>query len=148
MADGPVLLRRCSAVVVVDSGSAEDCFDETLAEMGLSAARTVASLGKWGVLSRLVGEDPKSGVAYVGACSILHNALLMREDYSALADESEARSLSSEYDGFGFYDRGDDVESSAESVRASLVRRALAEKAKEIRDSKQNKSLVLQSSDT
>lgn len=28
-------------------------------------------------------------VAYIGACSILHNSLLMREDFSALASEFE-----------------------------------------------------------
>ncbi|KAL8209233.1 hypothetical protein R6Q57_008645 [Mikania cordata] len=51
--------------------------------------RTVDSLKKWGVLSKPIKEEIKTMVAYIGACSILHNALLTREDYSCLSDKSD-----------------------------------------------------------
>ncbi|XP_020208163.1 protein ALP1-like isoform X1 [Cajanus cajan] len=55
--------------------------------MRLPALRTAASLRNWAVLSQPLAEDPKMTVAYIAACSILHNCLLMREDFSALASE-------------------------------------------------------------
>ena len=41
------------------------------------------------MLSQPVSEDVKMVVAYIGACSILHNGLLMSEDFSALASGFE-----------------------------------------------------------
>lgn len=70
-------------------GSVEADFNSALQVMRLPALRTVASLRNWGVLSRPVSEDVKMVVAYIGACSILHNGLLMREDFSALASGFE-----------------------------------------------------------
>lgn len=66
-------------------GSVEGNFNEVHGLMRLTALRTEASLRNWGVLSKPVKEEVKMAVAYMGACSILHNSLLMREDFSALA---------------------------------------------------------------
>ncbi|KAI3441395.1 uncharacterized protein J3R85_002686 [Psidium guajava] len=69
------------------TGSCEACFNVAHSLMLMPALKTIASLRNWGVLSRPIKEDSRTAVAYVGACSILHNALLMREDYSALCTE-------------------------------------------------------------
>ncbi|VFQ72542.1 unnamed protein product [Cuscuta campestris] len=53
----------------------------------LSALKAIASLRKWGVLNRSIEVEDKVAVAYIGASSILHNMLLMREDFSAFFDE-------------------------------------------------------------
>ncbi|MED6216171.1 hypothetical protein PIB30_005052 [Stylosanthes scabra] len=47
------------------------------------------NLRNWDVLGGPIWEEFKVAVAYIGACSILHNGLLMREDFSALASEIE-----------------------------------------------------------
>lgn len=67
----------------------EENFNAAHELMRIPAFRTDASLRKWGVLSGPVREEVKMAVAYIGACSILHNGLLMREDFSALASEFE-----------------------------------------------------------
>ncbi|KAK8564278.1 hypothetical protein V6N13_005490 [Hibiscus sabdariffa] len=54
--------------------------------MCASALKTVASLKNWGILNRPMHEEFKAAVAVIGACSILHNVLLMREDDSALCE--------------------------------------------------------------
>lgn len=66
-------------------GSVEESFNKAHGVMRLSALRTAASLKNWGILKRPIREEVKMAVAYIGACSILHNSLLMREDFSALA---------------------------------------------------------------
>lgn len=69
-------------------GSAEEDFNAVHGEMCRPVRRAVVSLNKWGVMGRLAEEeDAKMAAACVGACTILHNVLLMREDYSALATE-------------------------------------------------------------
>ncbi|RZC24297.1 Protein ALP1-like [Glycine soja] len=70
-------------------GSAEENFNSAHQIMRLAALRASASLRNWGVLRKPVTEELKMAVAYIGACSILHNSLLMREDFSALASEFE-----------------------------------------------------------
>lgn len=70
-------------------GSNEEMFNAKLEFMRISMAKTVASLKNWGVLSRPIDEEVRNVVAYVGACSILHNALILREDYSGLCDQVE-----------------------------------------------------------
>lgn len=70
-------------------GSPEAAFNSAIQTMRLLALRTAASLRNWGVLRKPVAEDVKMAVAYIGACSILHNGLLMREDFSALASGFE-----------------------------------------------------------
>ncbi|XP_027348316.1 protein ALP1-like [Abrus precatorius] len=71
------------------NGSVEENFNAVHEAMRVPALRTAASLRNWGVLSRPVTEEIKMVVAYIGACSILHNGLLMREDFSALASGLE-----------------------------------------------------------
>ncbi|KAF7810982.1 protein ANTAGONIST OF LIKE HETEROCHROMATIN PROTEIN 1-like [Senna tora] len=66
-------------------GSCEENFNAAHNLMRISALRTIASLKSWGVLSQPIKEEVKMAVAYIGACSILHNSLLMREDFSALS---------------------------------------------------------------
>ncbi|XP_002518741.2 protein ANTAGONIST OF LIKE HETEROCHROMATIN PROTEIN 1 [Ricinus communis] len=67
-------------------GSCEEKFNKANDLMRVSSLRAIASLKNWGVLSRPIQEEFKTAVALIGACSILHNALLMREDDSALLD--------------------------------------------------------------
>ncbi|XP_058730718.1 protein ANTAGONIST OF LIKE HETEROCHROMATIN PROTEIN 1-like [Vicia villosa] len=74
---------------VTVSGSVEESFNAAHELMRIPALRTDASLRKWGVLSRPIREEIKMAVAYIGACSILHNSLLMREDFSALVCDFE-----------------------------------------------------------
>ncbi|XP_050894499.1 protein ALP1-like [Lathyrus oleraceus] len=74
---------------VAVSGSVEESFNAAHELMRIPALRTDASLRKWGVLSRPIREEIKMAVAYIGACSILHNSLLMREDFSALVCDFE-----------------------------------------------------------
>ncbi|MFS7933447.1 putative harbinger transposase-derived nuclease domain-containing protein [Helianthus anomalus] len=69
--------------------SYEENFNSAHDLMMVSVFRTVDSLKKWGVLSKPIREETKTMVAYIGACSILHNALLTREDYSCLSDKSD-----------------------------------------------------------
>nr|XP_043622758.1 protein ALP1-like [Erigeron canadensis] len=69
--------------------SNEENFNKVHNSMMVSAFRTVDSLKNWGVLSKPIKEKIKTMVAYIGACSILHNALLMREDYSSLSEEQD-----------------------------------------------------------
>ncbi|KAI4367607.1 hypothetical protein MLD38_023326 [Melastoma candidum] len=73
-----------------ESGTVEDNFNSAHNIACLHVHKTIASLKKWEVLSRSIdGEDFRNLVAFIGACSILHNALLMREDYSSLFEGSE-----------------------------------------------------------
>ncbi|WVZ26553.1 hypothetical protein V8G54_005097, partial [Vigna mungo] len=100
-------------------------FNAAHATMRLPALRTAASLRNWGVLSRPVTEELKMAVAYIGACSILHNSLLMREDFSALAS------------GFEDSDSGpcDSLEGEAVSSKALALRETLAKKLHDSRNS-------------
>uniref|UniRef100_A0A803LPC6 DDE Tnp4 domain-containing protein n=2 Tax=Chenopodium quinoa TaxID=63459 RepID=A0A803LPC6_CHEQI len=68
-------------------GSNEERFNAALRIPRISMLKTVASLRNWGILSKPIEEDFRSGVAYIGACAILHNALLIRGDYSGLCDD-------------------------------------------------------------
>lgn len=114
-------------------GSSEECFNRAVDGMRISAAKTLVSLKNWGVLSKPIDDEVKIGVAYIGACSILHNALLMREDYSALADEFGNFSL---YDQSSQLDRdGSSVDDSVTQI-SSVIRSALASKAREFQNSK------------
>ncbi|KAK1423824.1 hypothetical protein QVD17_19133 [Tagetes erecta] len=67
----------------------EEKFNSAYDSMMVSGFRTVDSLRKWGVLSKPIEVEVKTMVGYIGACSILHNALLTREDYSCLSDKSD-----------------------------------------------------------
>ncbi|KAG5143726.1 hypothetical protein JHK82_019421 [Glycine max] len=111
--------------------SAEENFNSAHEIMRLPALRAAASLRNWGVLSRPVCEELKTAVAYIGACSILHNSLLMREDFSALASEFEDCNQ-------GCYGEPCNamLDGEAVSSKALALRDNLAAVAKKIRDSK------------
>ncbi|KAK3022543.1 hypothetical protein RJ639_047481 [Escallonia herrerae] len=106
-------------------GSCEEHFNELHGLMRLSAVRTVASLRNWGVLSKPIEADVKTMVAYIGACSILHNAMLMREDYSAFyggaVDDSLLEQSSQYYRDTGF--EGNLIETKASEIRRTLANR-------------------------
>lgn len=105
-------------------GSVEDNFNAAHELMRLPALRTAASLKKWGVLSKPICEELKIAVAYIGACSILHNGLLMREDFSALASDFEHPSHGGE---------PRVVEDDPVTAKALVMRTTLATMAKKIR---------------
>ncbi|GMJ03517.1 hypothetical protein HRI_004020900 [Hibiscus trionum] len=67
-------------------GSSQGEFNSAHRTMCGSALKTAASLKNWGILNGLMREEFKAAVAVIGACSILHNVLLMREDDSALCE--------------------------------------------------------------
>ncbi|KDP25014.1 hypothetical protein JCGZ_23997 [Jatropha curcas] len=97
--------------------SFEDKFNRANSLMGVSALRTVASLKNWGVLCKPIQEELKNAVALIGACSILHNALLLREDDSALLELGD----------YSLYDYGDsEMEQNLNDFKASDIRSALA----------------------
>lgn len=68
-------------------GSSEENFNRVVKIIRVPMLKTIASLRGWGVLSRPIDAEFKPAVANIGACSILHNMLLTREDYSAFCDE-------------------------------------------------------------
>ncbi|XP_024968336.1 protein ALP1-like [Cynara cardunculus var. scolymus] len=105
--------------------SLEDDFNSAHNLMLVSGFRTVDSLKKWGVLSKPIREEIKTMVGYIGACSILHNALLMREDYSSLSGKSDEhlRHTDSQFHGdFSFEDNS--VEEKSFEIRTALATRA------------------------
>ncbi|KAJ9175304.1 hypothetical protein P3X46_013871 [Hevea brasiliensis] len=111
-------------------GSYEEVFNTANNLMRVSAFRTVASLKNWGVLCKPIEEELKTAVAFIGACSILHNALLMREDDSALLDVGD----------YSLYDQGPqccdaDLEETLIERKASDIRIALATRVKEFQKS-------------
>ena len=114
-------------------GSDEEQFNAAHNRMRLSGLRVVDSLKNWGVLRGPIREEIKMAVAYIGACSILHNGLLMREDYSAMSDGLDDYSL---YDqGSRYYRDNASLEESSIERKASVIRNALATKAKEFQES-------------
>ncbi|KAL5540136.1 hypothetical protein UlMin_042360 [Ulmus minor] len=128
--DGRYPLLPWLIVPFVDAipGSSEEYFNAAHKQIRLSASRTIVSLKNWGVLNQPIREEVKTLVAYVGACSILHNALLMREDYSALSDDLEAHTL---YDRSSQDQRHNSLEDSSVDRKALVIRSALASRAKE-----------------
>ncbi|KAI4295666.1 hypothetical protein L6164_035685 [Bauhinia variegata] len=109
-------------------GSIEGNFNASHELMRLSALRTVSSLKNWGVLSRPIQEELKMAVAYIGACSILHNSLLMREDFSA---------LSGGFEDYQFHHQSETdnrLEDNIITRNALVIRSTLATRAKNIRD--------------
>ncbi|KAE8711737.1 nucleoporin-like protein [Hibiscus syriacus] len=106
-------------------GSFRGEFNAAHCTMRASALKTVASLKSWGILERPMREESKASVAVVGACSILHNVLLMREDDSALCE------------GMGDYSVQHDQSSQQHqqhheeaSIEACRIRDALAKQAR------------------
>lgn len=111
------------------TGSCEAYFNVAHSLMLTPALKTIASLRNWGVLSRPIKEDFRTSVAYIGACSILHNALLMREDYSALCSELGDSSLN-DHQTHRLLDAGWEVSSG----KGRVLRDALAALAKDFHD--------------
>lgn len=110
------------------SGSTEESFNEAHRLMSIPALKAIISLRNWGVLSQPMHEEFKTAVAYIGACSILHNALLMREDFTAMADEWESLASldhSSQYVGIGLNEDSPDE-------KATMLQKALALRAREL----------------
>ncbi|KAA8545856.1 hypothetical protein F0562_020693 [Nyssa sinensis] len=115
-------------------GSCEENFNAAHHLMRLPALKTIASLKNWGVLNRPIEAEFKTAVAYIGVCSILHNVLLMREDYSALSDGLDDYSL---HDQSSQYYRDNSLEQNSNEREASVIRSALATRAKEFHPSDQ-----------
>ncbi|CAL5036969.1 unnamed protein product [Urochloa decumbens] len=115
-------------------GSPEAAFNSAHRAMCRPVRRAVRSLMGWGAISRLHEEEsPRAAVACIGTCAMLHNVLLTREDYSALApDEAEAESdlgeVQSQGDGTGAGSEGFEVD-----TRASVLRSALAATMRDLR---------------
>lgn len=51
--------------------------------------KIVVSLKSWGILSKLVKEEFRNVVVYIGVCVIFYNVLFLREDYLGLCDRVE-----------------------------------------------------------
>ncbi|ERN17947.1 hypothetical protein AMTR_s00046p00064910 [Amborella trichopoda] len=116
------------------ASSCEEDFNAIHELMRRPALRTLASLRNWGILARPIDEEFKMGVACIGACAILHNVLLMREDYTSLSDDYSLHDQSSQY-----Y-RDASIEECFIERKASVVRRALAGRVREARNSSQSAS--------
>lgn len=105
-------------------GSHEERFNAALRLPRISMLKTVASLKNWGILSKPIEEDFRSAVAYVGACAILHNALLLREDYTGLCDQVKDYIVHDHGDLQGNSSKLEDI-----SIDGCVTRSALATKA-------------------
>lgn len=114
-----------------ESGKHEEKFNAVLNLVRLPAVRTIASLKNWGVLNKPIEAELKTAVAYIGACSILHNVLLMREDYSGLCDEFVDYSV----DDQGYRDAN--LEDNSVELKGSVIRTALATRAEVVSKSDQ-----------
>ncbi|GAA0177771.1 hypothetical protein LIER_29746 [Lithospermum erythrorhizon] len=129
--DGSYPMLRWLVVPVSDpiGGSNEENFNNVVDILRSRAHRTVTSLRNWHVLSRPIEADFKSAVAYVGACSILHNMLLMKEDYTTCTKDVDDHTLSSHRFQFSS-DRGSEEGGVVNKELASDIRSALATKAR------------------
>lgn len=112
----------------VAPGSSEEKFNRACSVMDMAALRAVSSLRNWGVLSKPIEEEPKSAVAIIGACSILHNVLLMRDDDSALSEEMGECSV---HEQRLQHFEGVSLEENLVQEKALVVRNALATLARE-----------------
>ncbi|KAL3538862.1 hypothetical protein ACH5RR_002228 [Cinchona calisaya] len=107
-------------------GSREENFNNVVKIMRFPVLKTLASLKGWGVLSRPIDVEFKAAVANIGACSILHNMLLTREDYSAFSDDVS--------DDSSVYDHSSEYETLDENLndKGPAIRSALATAAKRV----------------
>lgn len=104
-----------------EAGSVEDNFNNVYRSLCVSSLNVVSSLRKWGVLSGTIEEEYKVVVAYIGACSILHNMLLAREDYSTFAEELDEGDLNFQHSARVGVNL---MEEEALGIRQELARRA------------------------
>ncbi|XP_066371371.1 protein ALP1-like [Miscanthus floridulus] len=115
-------------------GSPEAEFNAAHRAMCRPVRRAIRSLMGWGAIARLREEESsRAAVACIGTCAMLHNVLLTREDYSALApDVEEAESDLGE-----MHSQRDDAGAGAEGLevdgRALALRTALAATMKDLR---------------
>lgn len=132
--DGGYPLLPWLMVPFVDTkpGSIEENFNAAHAMLRIPALKTIASLKNWGVLSRPIQEEFKTAVAFIGACSILHNALIMRDDDSGLCEEWRDYSL---HDQSSQYYSDNSLGENLIEQRASVIRTALATRARSCPDS-------------
>jgi hypothetical protein len=107
-------------------GTPEAAFNAAHRAMCRPVRRAIRSLMGWGAIARLNQEEsPRAAVACIGTCAMLHNVLLTREDYSALApDEAEAESegeVQSQVAGTGARSEGFEVDGRALVLRSALA---------------------------
>ncbi|XP_021283975.1 protein ALP1-like [Herrania umbratica] len=124
----PLLPWLMVPFVNVVPGSSEGKFNVAHSAMHVSALKTIASLKNWGILKKPMEEELKAAVAIIGACSILHNILLMREDDSALCElvgDYLVHDQSSQCYGEA------SLEENSTGKEASVIRDALATEARE-----------------
>ncbi|KAK4437898.1 hypothetical protein Salat_0123900 [Sesamum alatum] len=104
-----------------EAGSVEENFNNVHRLMLVPSLKAMASLRNWGVLNRPMNTDYKTAVACVGACSILHNMLIMREDDSAFCYELDDQVVDNQnIASLG----GNCVEENALVIRKALATRA------------------------
>ncbi|CAL5051240.1 unnamed protein product [Urochloa decumbens] len=113
-------------------GSPEAAFNAAHRAMCRPVRCAVRSLMGWGAIARLHEEESsRAAVACIGTCAMLHNVLLTREDYSALAPdeaESDLGEVQSQGDDTGAGSEGFEVD-----TRASVLRSALAATMRDLR---------------
>ncbi|XVE93389.1 hypothetical protein REPUB_Repub01dG0187700 [Reevesia pubescens] len=128
--DGGYTLLPWLMVPFVDvvPGSSERKFNVAHNAMRVSALKTIASLKNWGILNKPMQEEFKAAVAIIGACSILHNVLLMREDNSALCEWAGDQLV---HDQRSQYYEQASLEENSIGKMASVIRDALATEARE-----------------
>lgn len=100
------------------SQSKEENFNNAINLMCLPSVKAIKSLRNWGVLNEPIEGEIKSAVASIGACSILHNMLLSREDYSAFCED---------FSDYSFHkcQTSGDSNSVACAIRSALVTKAI-----------------------
>ncbi|GLT98251.1 hypothetical protein SLE2022_204300 [Rubroshorea leprosula] len=123
--DGGYPLLPWLMVPFVDAvpGSNEEKFNRMLGLMHAPVLRTISSLKSWGVLNKPIEEELKTAVAIIGACSILHNVLLMRDDDSALCGGVGEYSVP---DNSSKHHRDTSLEEISIQEKAFVIRNALA----------------------
>ncbi|XP_022762342.1 protein ALP1-like isoform X1 [Durio zibethinus] len=124
----PLLPWLMVPFVDVVPGSSEMKFNVALSPMHVSALKTFASLRNWGILNQPMQEELKTAVAIIGACSILHNVLLMREDDSALCEWMGGYLV---HDQRSQYYEEASLDENSIRKEASVIRDALATEARE-----------------
>lgn len=108
-------------------GSCDENFNAWHRSMRQPAIRVVQSMKNWRVLSSLAEEEnAKMAVACIGTCAILHNVLLMREDFSTLADIDDKCHTDLEHSGKDSGLEAFVIESRASTLRSKLALSARA----------------------
>lgn len=117
--------------------SCQEDFNSKHYLMRQAALRTLSCLRKWGILNKPIEEDVRVAVACIGACAILHNILLAREGGSTMLEGTEDYAL---HDQSSQYYRDANMVEYYIEKKASVIRNALAGKARDMRNSEQTMS--------